>query len=513
MSNPPKRGPGRPKGSKNPPGAKNVGRPRKNGEPPRPRINRKGESHISLLLSRCAPDSFLLDSSSESTRVSVNASRSPSSSGSKTPVANTGESSCVLLFLTALPTHASETAPTSSPSSLLAPVNEHECDTVIAPAQEASKLRSAHTPSQTSPTLSRPLVADLPAAGTSESVCTTIQHEPLDLEQEHAATPLCRPSPFNIYGSDLEAADVLEDEEALDVERPDEFMHGWDEDDDDSTNATKESTSGSGAAPPLVTGSDSRTRSSSSMMPTWLAGEYQRLRERLTAEMKKNVTGLPQCYQANSFYNGVENQYLAARSTFQLSASLFHQPRFFVWLPHLLVDKIPCPACCAAGRQPVKSSRVYLQKHGFADYSRRVVDIDQNMYIVGYRYACGHKDCGKTFLSWSPAILDVLPPPLRDQFTFRLTHRSGLTSRLVSLLQEAFNAGVGPEQFTTMIEAAHYRRYDLLQCQFLEMVLHRSRSGTLSSLWTTTAPFGAFGDRNGYAGFVPGARYVLCQVL
>ncbi|KAN0082985.1 hypothetical protein V8E55_008780 [Tylopilus felleus] len=33
MSDPPKRGRGRPKGSKNPPGTKNVGRPRKNGEP------------------------------------------------------------------------------------------------------------------------------------------------------------------------------------------------------------------------------------------------------------------------------------------------------------------------------------------------------------------------------------------------------------------------------------------------------------------------------------------------
>lgn len=376
---------------------------------------------------------------------------------------------------------------------------------MTAPAQEVGEARSARTgtPSQTGPTSSQPSVAD-PVLAADAPVHTTIQRESSDMERECHDAPLRRPGPFNIYGSDLVAADVREDEEASDAEGPDEFTRGCDEEDDNGINGTMESMSGGGAAPPPVAGSDGRTRST---MPTWLAGEYQRLRERLTAEMKKNVAGLPQCYQTNSFYDGVENQYLAARSTFQLSASLFHQPRFFVWLPHLLVDRIPCPACRSAGRQPVKSSCVYLQKRGFADYPRRVVDIDQNVYIAGYRYACGHKDCGKTFLSWSPAILNVLPAPLRDQFAFRLTRRSGLASQLVSLLQEAFNAGVGPEQFTTMIEAAHYRRYDLLQCQFLEMVVHRSRSGTLSSVWTTTAPFGAFGDRNGYAGFVPGARY------
>lgn len=171
------------------------------------------------------------------------------------------------------------------------------------------------------------------------------------------------------------------------------------------------------------------------------------------------------------------------------------------------MDRIPCPACRDAGRQPVKSSCVYLQKHGFAPYPRRVVDVDRNTYIVGYRYACGHKDCRKTFFSWSSAILSVLPPPLRDQFEFRLTYRCGLTSKLVSLLRETFSAGVGPEQFTTMIQAAHYQRYDQLHCQFLEMVLHRSGSGTLSSVWTMTTSFGAFGDQSGYAGFVPSAKY------
>ena len=58
-----------------------------------------------------------------------------------------------------------------------------------------------------------------------------------------------------------------------------------------------------------------------------------------------------------------------------------------------------------------------------------------------------------------------------------------------------------------MIEAAHYQRYDLLQCQFLKMVLYRSEKGALSTLWAKATPFGAFHDHSGYAGFVPSARY------
>jgi hypothetical protein len=95
-----------------------------------------------------------------------------------------------------------------------------------------------------------------------------------------------------------------------------------------------------------------------------------------------------------------------------------------------------------------------------------------SMYLVGYQYLCGHKDCRRSYLSWRPAIFAVLPPPIADQFEFCLTYRSGLLSCLASLVREAFSAGLGPEQFMSMIEAAHYQRYDLLQSQFLEMVLH-----------------------------------------
>jgi len=60
MSDLAKRGRGRPKGSKNPPGTKNVGRPRKNGEPARPRnTTERGESHSADCAVQCAPFAVL----------------------------------------------------------------------------------------------------------------------------------------------------------------------------------------------------------------------------------------------------------------------------------------------------------------------------------------------------------------------------------------------------------------------------------------------------------------------
>ena len=222
----------------------------------------------------------------------------------------------------------------------------------------------------------------------------------------------------NIYGSDLTAANILKDEEALDEEVLDEFAHRCSEEDeeDDGLNGIQEPVcKGTTLPPPTDT---ARSSSTQATLPTWLAAEYQSIRERLTVEMKKSTLGIPLCYQQHSFYDGVDNPYLAAKSTFQLSASIFHQPQIFVWLPHTLVDKIPCPACYTAHRQAAKSPHVYLQKHSFAPYPRCVVNINQNVYIVGYWYTCDHKDCCKSFFSWNPAILNMLPRPLQDQFQF-----------------------------------------------------------------------------------------------
>ena len=322
--------------------------------------------------------------------------------------------------------------------------------------------------------------------------------------------PILPPTLPNPYGSDLNAAKEVSGEstEEEDATMREEFSRSCDHEEfelERDTNDSNTNDSNTNETSRAATGTQT-SKARSSAKPKWLPNEYQWLRERLTVEMNQNSSHMPSCYDRNSFYDGTDSTFLTARSTFQLDAGIFYQPLFFIWLPHVLVDRIPCPACLEAHRVRHLGSVVHLQKHGFTDMARRVVDTDRNIYIVGYRYLCGHKDCKRVYQSWSPAILQVLPPALARAFEFRLTYRSGITEQLATLLRESFHSGIGPDQFTTMVESFHYRRFDCLQTQFLEMVLDRQQ-GSLSRYWTATNPFSEFRDLNGYAGFVPSAPY------
>jgi hypothetical protein len=248
-----------------------------------------------------------------------------------------------------------------------------------------------------------------------------------------------------------------------------------------------------------------------STMPTWLANEYASVREKLTHEIERTASGVrpgrPACYDQGSFYARSGTPYLLARTVFRIGPGVFQQPDFFVWLPHcLLGDRIPCPSCKVAARHDSNGCPVFLQRLGWVEKPRRVVDIDKCVYIIGYRYRCGQGLCGRTYRSWSPAILDVLPPSLSAQFTFRLTYRSGLTNSLANLLHEVFRCGLGPQSFTSMVQSLHYHRYDELHLQYLEM-LRDCKQGNMLNFFEKVTPFGAFGDRNGYTGFVPSAQY------
>lgn len=308
----------------------------------------------------------------------------------------------------------------------------------------------------------------------------------------------------NPYGSDLRTAYEIESSEADNNNEEDSDLAG------EFSRCDDEELLRNGNVPPDVEVNATRLGNSQfarSSKPSWLSIEYKQLRERLNEEMRCNTSHAPTCYDRKSFYEGVDCPFLAARVTYQLDAAIFYQPQFFIWLPHCLVDRIPCPACLEARRQPMSGPTVYLQKHGFTDRCRQVVDINRNVYIVGYRYLCGHPDCKRVYQSWSPAILNVLPPAIARSFEFRLTYRSGLSRQLTILLRNSFRSGIGPDQFTTMIESFHYQRFDELRAQFLEMVLDRSTRGSLSQFWTAIKPFSCFGDPDGYAGFVPSAMY------
>jgi hypothetical protein len=289
----------------------------------------------------------------------------------------------------------------------------------------------------------------------------------------------------NRYGSDLTAPeDNLEDDDASDITEEFQDIGDDNESSDEPSNFEKK-------------------HPSRSSMPTWIDNEYKAIRDKVMKEIKD--TGLPACYVNGTFSMGSENPFLLHRTKFTVNPDFFYHQPFFIWLPHcLLGDRIPCPACLSNCRKTFNNSAIYLQSLGWVEKARRVVDINHNIFIAGWRYRCG--SCNHIYRSWSPAILNVLPKALAAQFSFQLTFRSGLTDQLAALLRESFRSGIGPDKFMQMIQSFHYRHYDQLHLQYLQMIKAR-KDGILGSFHCKSGPFSTFRDRDGYAGFIPSAPY------
>jgi hypothetical protein len=240
-------------------------------------------------------------------------------------------------------------------------------------------------------------------------------------------------------------------------------------------------------------------------MPIWLTGKYKDLLEQLKQEINSNSSRQPSCYDHNQFTITPKNPIFAAAHQAQPSLTLFCEPEWFIWLPHLF-STIPCPACKASNRQTTNGNTIMLRCHGWPNAPRRVVDIEYTSYIVGYRYQCAQ--CRKTYQSWSPAIFHVLAPSLASQFTFQLTYRCGVTSHLMAYLRACFQRGVGPTPFAEMIQTFHIHRYEQLASLYYELIALRLNS--LLQLWGQLPKhqhFGAWNDRGGYASYVPSGRY------
>jgi hypothetical protein len=241
-------------------------------------------------------------------------------------------------------------------------------------------------------------------------------------------------------------------------------------------------------------------------MPRWLSSDYADARERLTAKMKKNPSGRPTCYDRHTFIDGTPYHFFVADHKFQPSPEDFYRPRYFVWLPHLFARRIPCPACLKSNRRTSDNDTIYLRQKGWPASPRHVVDLHECIYIIGYRYSCGNKECLKTYQSWSTSLLAALPHSLSANFTFHLTYRSGLSDQVVALMQASFQHGIGPGPFSEMIRTFHICKHEYLHQQYPEMVYIRLRSPA-GRLLGKFQPFSLFNDQDGYAGFTPCANY------
>lgn len=243
-------------------------------------------------------------------------------------------------------------------------------------------------------------------------------------------------------------------------------------------------------------------------LPLWLSADYNNVCERLRCEMARNPSGKPSCYDSGQLFFLPRAPMFVAQRVAQVHPALFYLRRYFVWLPHLLIQpgRIHCPACKTAHRTNKDGQAVLLRCSSFPRAPRRIIDIEDNLYIIGYRYYCGHDDCKKTYPSWSPALLSVLPPSISAEFTFILSYRNGITDQLAGLLRSSFQRGLGPSPFVKMIRSFHYRRYERQFAQFLEMVKARLPLVSKGFLALHTE-FSDWDDLSGYAGFVPRQAY------
>lgn len=191
-------------------------------------------------------------------------------------------------------------------------------------------------------------------------------------------------------------------------------------------------------------------------MPVWLKQQYDDAREHLRAEMQTNVSHKPTCYDHGSFYHGPSSPFFSCNQKYQPMPEDLYSPRFFVWLPHhLQPEGIPCPECTTAGRKNRQGDPVRLQLLGWPKAPRRVVDLEECTFIIGYRYRCADERCKRTYQSWSPSLISALSRSLALQFTHHLTYWSGLTDAVVQLMRSCFQRGIGPQPFADMIRTNH----------------------------------------------------------
>ncbi|KAJ8582357.1 hypothetical protein M405DRAFT_876164 [Rhizopogon salebrosus TDB-379] len=534
-----KRGRGRPRGSKNKPGAGHVGRPRNDGQPPRKRQN--GHDAVESAtpdadhsaLQTPVGDRCRDEDESTSTQTGVSAASSPAHQG-RSIARNAPLKQAMLRFRRDSDTQAPTTRlSVPGPASSVPPAGNGVCNDVSAatlaqeqqPPATSHQLPILHQDLSSLPSSPNPSNTLLESGGVAAIAATRSTVPPAEspatsgvpqqqLWRHSANMPVRPPSPTvepqnesnfpdvpeNPYGSDL-GVPACEGDQGEEESLEDEFRPVADdggEEEDEHGKRTSSTTSGP----------------SRSTMPLWLDAQYKAVEETLKKEIKQSTRSppMPKCYEQQRLWVGDASPFLTllTQQNSAVEPSIFHRPTFFVWLPHcLLGDRIPCPQCKSTNRVTDQGKPVFLQRLGWIGKPRRVVDVDRNIYIIGYRYACVNLTCRKTYRSWSPAILGVLPTAVAMQFPFQLTYRSGLSNSLVSLLHSSIRAGIGPVPFAQMLQSFHYRRFDELHLQYLELVHDRYKSCP-KQFWVRKRAFGLFSDRSGYAGFVPSAGY-LCR--
>jgi len=137
-----------------------------------------------------------------------------------------------------------------------------------------------------------------------------------------------------------------------------------------------------------------------------------------------------------------------------------------------------------------------------------------NFYLISWAYYC-RQGCKTHFVGWSPSLLSSLPRYLQLAFPVILLCHSGLSNQVITQLRVANQHKMGPNGVHSLLLELHTLRFSTLQAQYLEAVfevvagIEQEAQRLHAYLSLAQVPsFGDFGSHDGYAGFVPGERYL-----
>ncbi|KAJ3515878.1 hypothetical protein NLJ89_g1482 [Agrocybe chaxingu] len=233
--------------------------------------------------------------------------------------------------------------------------------------------------------------------------------------------------------------------------------------------------------------------------PAWLQQAFVNV----LAECEKRDQNMapPIYYRDHTFWRNPPSPFFAL-ANISITPALLFTPPLFVWDPQALYRQLPCPICGQI-----------LIRHAAMSRPRRVVDIQSSFWIIGFRYRCTqcvNPQTGKktmTWRSWDPKILERLPPHLAAEFPAQLSHRSGISNRLFSLMRSCFQSGMGAKKFSDAILVQHLLRYDELHLQYLDCIFQRRQMATWLGKKFDSFPLFEDKTANGYHSFVPSAKW------
>lgn len=279
-----------------------------------------------------------------------------------------------------------------------------------------------------------------------------------------------------------------EDMGGLDEDHPEEY------DDDDEDKASENSPSENSQSVEATSGNSSASKSKSKRVPHPYPSWFQKYLDEIHAQLKydrASASGQSRLHTSGTFWFPVKSSWAALQNTQVCPSDLFI-PRFFLWDPvDLHRVGVGCPNC-----------KQRLERNGILRRPRRVVDIDDCFWIIGYSYRC--TSCKKRFSSWDDRILKMLPRPLAAQFPAHLTWRSGLSLRALGVLRSCIQNGMGAHQVSAMFRVQHLLRYDELCHQYLDTIV--SCLNSPGQRYEAFLPFDNTSNK-GFHGFVPSGQW------